>query len=197
MTIKTASVVMTGINPLLMNNPQCVDPLNVYSKEIKKITKKKVKTEDDLKVLADLEMRAKVYWVDDKICIPSTWLTAAIHAKSHKLEKISKADSRSGLFTTEDYIPLKFDGSDIVEGVEDVTMVEEYRHRMILKQGQVRICKTAPIFHNWSFETFLDYDDSVYDFDVLERIIQSAAAYGGFGDFRPTFGRAKVVVEDV
>ena len=69
--------------------------------------------------------------------------------------------------------------------------------RMLLKQGPVRVPKDAPIFHDWSFETVLIFDDTVVDFGSLKNIIERSAQYGGFGDFRPTFGRGKAVVTNV
>jgi hypothetical protein len=52
----------------------------------------------------------------------------------------------------------------------------------------------APIFHNWSFETMLEFDDKTIDPSSLTHVVKHAARYGGFGDFRPTFGRATAEV---
>jgi len=195
MSIQTMRITVTGINPLLVNNPQTVDTTNEYTKKISKITKKRAKTEEDIANLRDLEIRAKIYWEDDAITIPTTWLTSAIHARSFKLEKISKADSRSAVFAVSPNAKLRYAKMNSVKKPEDIVKNHYFRHAMTLKQGQVRICKAMPIFHDWSFETELEFDDTIYDFDVLKNIITNAASYGGFGDFRPTFGRAKAEVE--
>lgn len=50
---------------------------------------------------------------------------------------------------------------------------------MTLKQGQVRIVKSVPIFHDWSFECGLEYDDTVIDSDSMHNIINHLARYGG------------------
>ena len=84
-----------------------------------------------------------------------------------------------------------------VKTITDVVMNSEFRHRMLLKQGQVRVPKDAPIFHDWSFETAVEFDDTVVDMGSLRRIVERSAKYGGFGDFRPTFGRANAEVLDV
>jgi hypothetical protein len=86
---------------------------------------------------------------------------------------------------------------DKVKTITDVVVNPVFRHRMLLKQGQVRVPKDAPIFHDWSFETTLEFDDTVVDLRSLGNIIKRAATYGGFGDFRPTFGRATAEVENV
>ena len=113
------------------------------------------------------------------------------------MAKIGRAKMRGGLFATESKIKLKYRGMNKVKTITDVVMNPEFRHRMLLKQGQVRVPKDAPIFHDWSFETVLIFDDTVVDFGSLKNIIERSAQYGGFGDFRPTFGRGKAVVTNV
>ena len=70
----------------------------------------------------------------------------------------------------------------------------EFRLNMTLKQGQVRVVKAVPIFHKWSFSTRVEFDDKLVDESSLVDIIKHASLYGGFGDFRPTFGRAQAEV---
>ena len=76
MSIQQASVKITGIAPLLQNNPQTVDPFNAYAKAKKAITNKRTaKTEDDLFELGNLETEAKIYF-DEKIGIDPKRLLA-------------------------------------------------------------------------------------------------------------------------
>jgi len=191
MSIRSINIKVTGINPLLMNNPQTVDMFNDYSKKMKVITSKRAKTEEDMHALRDLEIAAKIYWSDENgIYIPTTWVTAALAGWSFKKAKISKADIRSAVFTTNGQAKLSYDGMSKVKTATDIVKNHDFRHMMTLKQGQVRVVKAAPIFHNWSFETELEFDDTVIDPTTLEQILKHASQYGGFGDFRPTFGRA-------
>ena len=199
MAIQAARVTIVGINPLLQANPQSVDPFNFYAKAKKVITNKRTgKTEDDLIELGNLDAESKIYF-DEKIgvYVPATWITEAIFGKSFSVAKIGKDKLRGGLFSVEDKLKLVYDGMDDVKTIKDVVMNPRFRHRMILPQGQVRVPKDAPIFHNWSFTTTLEFDDTIVDFSTLKRIIEQAAKYGGFGDFRPTFGRAIAEVENV
>jgi hypothetical protein len=83
---------------------------------------------------------------------------------------------------------------DRVKTPEDIVKNDEFRHMMTLKQGQVRVVKAVPIFHDWSFVVGLEFDDKMIDPGSLEAIIHHAAKFGGFGDFRPTFGRATAEV---
>lgn len=199
MAIKQATVKITGIAPLLQNNPQTVDPFNRYSKAKKAITNKRTaKTDDDLIELGNLETESKIYFDDEiGVYVPATWLTEAINVTAFAVAKIGKAKMRGGLFATEPKVKLHYRDMGKVKTITDVVMNPMFRHRMLLKQGQVRVPKDAPIYHDWSFQTVIEFDDTVLDFGSLKRIVERAALYGGFGDFRPTFGRAKAEVTEL
>ena len=198
MAIRFMKAAFTGINPLLQNNPQTVDRFNPYSKAMKRINDKKTRrTDDDYMELKNIEVRAKIYWDDETgIYVPSNWVAAAIAATSFKRAKISKADVRAGVFTTEDKLKLNYRDSKKVKTPEDIVKNPDFRLDMTLKQGHVRIVKSVPIFHEWSFTCGLEFDDSVIDTDSMKNIITHVARYGGFGDFRPTFGRATVEISE-
>lgn len=199
MAIQQAKIKVTGINPLLQNNPQTVDPFNRYAKAKKVITNKRTaKTEDDLIELGNLETESKIYFDKDiGVYVPATWITEAIFCTAFSVAKIGRQKMRGGLFSTEDKVKLNYTGQNKVKTITDVVMNPEFRHRMLLKQGQVRVPKDAPIFHDWNFETVVEFDDKVIDFTTLKRIVEQASKYGGFGDFRPTFGRAIAEVSNV
>lgn len=196
MAIRYLTATFTGINPLLLNNPQTVDRFNHYAKAMKRINDKKTRrTDDDFLELANLEMYAKLYFDESiGIYVPSTWVSAAIADNAFKTVKVSKAAIRGGVFTTADKLPLTYRDKDKVRTEDDIVKNPVFRHKMLLPQGQVRIAKTAPIFHEWSFTAGLEYDDAIIDQDSMVRVLTHVARYGGFGDFRPTFGRATVEV---
>lgn len=199
MAMRQAAIKVTGINPLLQNNPQTVDRFNQFTKRMAQINAKKTRrTDDDYRELQDIEVRAKMYFDDDiGIYIPATWISSGVAATAFKVAKISKADIRGALFTTDDKIKLKYRDSRKVKTPDDIVGNHDFRINLTLRQGQVRVVKAAPIFHDWSFETMVEYDDKIIDPDSLERIVEHMAKYGGFGDFRPTFGRAIAEVSHV
>lgn len=199
MAMRQATIRINGINPLLQNNPQTVDRFNPYTKRMAQINAKKTRrTDDDYLELQDIEIRAKLYFDETiGVYVPSTWISSAIAATAFKVAKISKADIRGALFTTQDKIKLNYRDSNKVKSPQDIVGNHDFRINMTLKQGQVRIVKAVPIFHEWSFETEVEFDDKIIDPDSLTRIVEHMAKYGGFGDFRPTFGRAIAEVKHV
>jgi len=191
MAINQIDIKIKGFSPLLMNNPRTVDVFDEYSKHKKQITAKRVKTDEELLELRNIEIESKLYFDDElKIYVPTRWVMASICGWSFKKSKISKADIRSAVFLNSDKAKLTYRDMNKVKKQSDIVGNPFFRHLMNLKQGQVRVVKAAPIFHDWSFEVGIEFDDSVIDELTLIDIIQHAAKYGGYGDFRPTFGRA-------
>lgn len=192
MSIISAHVKITGVDYLLMNNPQTVDRFNGFAKRISAINAKKTRrTDDDYMELRRLEIESKLYFDDTHgVYVPATWLTSAIGVNAFRVAKVSKADVRGAVFATADKCKLSYDKSGLVKTVADVVKNDAFHHSAILKQGQVRIVKAFPIFKNWAFECGIEFDDKIIDPDSIKRIIDHASRYGGFGDFRPTFGRA-------
>lgn len=189
--MKSLTVQIKGIEPLLINNPQAVDPFNKYSRAAKEITSKRKKTDEDLLKLREIEIESKLYF-DEKVgvWVPATWITAAIAAQSWAKAKIKKADIRSCVFVNESKIKLNYAGMDKVKTKTDVVKNEMFHTVLNLKQGQVRVCKAAPIFNDWSVEFEILFDDTIINASDLKNLIEIAAKFGGFGDFRPTYGRA-------
>jgi hypothetical protein len=199
MAIQVARITVTGINYLLTNNPQTVDPFNRYSKAKKAITNKRAgKTEDDLIELGNIETESKIYFDDEVgVYVPTRWLTEAICTAAFRIIKVGKDKMRGGVFAAEEKAKLSYAHMDKVKTIKDVVMNPEFRHRAMLPQGQVRVAKDFPIYKKWSFTTNIEFDDTVVDFEGLKRIVEYTSMYVGFGDFRPTFGRATAEVTNV
>lgn len=199
MGMRTAKISIKGVTPLLQNNPQTVDRFNRFSKRMAQINAKKTRrTDDDYLELRDIEMESKVYF-DEVLGVyaPASWLAEAVATAAFKVAKISRADIRGAMFTTVDKMQLSFRDSDKVKAITDIVGNPIFRQMLTLPQGQVRVVKAFPIFHQWSFSTELEFDDKIIDPDSLTRIVEHTAKYGGFGDFRPKFGRATAEVNHV
>lgn len=197
MAIQTLNVKMIGDHPLLMANPQCVDRFNPFAKEMARINAKKTRrTDEDYRMLSDIEVRAKVHWDELLgVYVPTTWLMAALCKNAFTLKKISKDKIRGSVFPVTPKVALTYASKDKVRALDDVVGNPEFRYNMNVKQGQVRVMKSMPVFRNWSFETELEFENTQVDPADLKAILEYSAKYGGFGDFRPTFGRATAEVK--
>ena len=187
---------MTGVEPILLNNPQTVDPFNEYAKAKKVLTKKRSRTEEDNLELRRLEVLSKLYFDDDiGVYVPTTWITAAIASNSWAKAKIKKAEIRSCVFCLERKLKLYYNGMNKVKTMDDISNNPMFVKTLLLKQGQVKLPKCTPMFEGWSFSGEIEFDSNLIDRKTLVSLLDYAASYGGFGDFRPTYGRA--VFEEV
>ena len=191
--MKSITVRVIGVEPLLQNNPQMVDPFNKYKRMSSEITSKRKKTDEDLITLREIELQAKVYFDEIiGIYVPAPWVIASIAGNSWSKCKIKKADIRSCVFVNTSKIKLNYTGSENVKEIVDIANNPEFHNIMNLKQAQVRIVKAVPIFHDWSFECEILFDDTIINESDIKILLEHGAKFGGYGDFRPTYGRARV-----
>src|SRR5438034_10627984 len=109
-----------GTRPLLMHNVQLASPLNRYAKEIKEISSKRIKTEEDRISLAHVEFCGSLY-IDDQLgpYIPGTMIFANL-IEGAKTTKSGKKVER-GLDVIDLINPLLYDGPRDMNGLWDDT----------------------------------------------------------------------------
>jgi len=188
MGLQTINVSIRGLSPLLMHNGQTADPLNTFSKQLKAVSGKRKKTEEDYAEMSRIEWHAGLYTNREGfLIIPSTILEASIQdgAKKSKLGKAFK----SAVFVNDDAVLEIGNKKKAAELWGD----DKYRDVRGVRVGQARIMRTRPVFHDWacSFEVY--YDDEQVNVSDVSRALLDAGSKCGVGDFRPKFGRFEVV----
>lgn len=182
-------VKIRGVCPLLLKNGQTADPLNRFAKQMKEITCKKKKTDEDHAELSRIEWHSALYVnQDEKIVLPGNSFEASIYegAKKSKLGRAFK----SAVFVYEDAI---LDIGIKYAKASDLWGKEQFRDvRGVAVQGK-RIMRTRPIFNEWQAEFKVIYDDEQVNLADVQRAINDAGIKCGVGDFRPRFGRFEVV----
>jgi len=186
MAYKTLNFKITGAAPLLMHNGQLADPMNDFSKKIKKISSKKDKTEADFEEMARLEWFGSLYLNDGKPCLPGDILEAAFVAAARKQKKGKQA--QSGIFCPDNYQLVYAGARDPKQLWDD----PGYRHRAAVKVQMNRTMRTRPIFREWSCKIQVQYDDGLLDEEEVKHIVRVTGEIVGVGDWRPKYGRFKV-----
>ena len=186
--LQTLKVRIKGARPLVMHNGQTADPLNRFSKQMKEISGKRKKTDEDYAEMSRIEWHAGLY-VDDnhRLVLPSTVVEASIidGAKKSKLGKAFK----SSVFVNDDAevaIEKKYGKA------EELWDYDEFRDVRGVRIGQSRVMRTRPIFRNWAAEFEVLFDDEQVNQSEVMRAIVDAGRISGVGDFRPKFGRFEV-----
>lgn len=183
----------TGTTPLLMHNARLSNPLDDVAKAMKRVSSKRVKTEDDHEELARLEHMGGLY-LDPDVgpYLPGQNFERCL-VDAARITKSGKKIER-GVFVETDVNPLAYDGPRDVDGLwKD----ENFRHAASVKVQTSRVTRTRPQFRHWAVEAEGMFDPAIISLDEIREIAETAGRMIGLGDWRPRFGRFEATVEKV
>lgn len=189
--MKTAKYTIRGITPLLMHSERLANPFDDLTKELKALTGKRKKTEDDLLDIARVEWLGGLYAdKDNGIHMPGYNIFAALIGGG-KVHKLGTAIRRSAL-VQEDRVPISFDGpKDPRKLFADKRFVD----MRSVKVGTSKIMRCRPIFRTWEANFSVLYEESGIQRSELDRCLECAGSMVGLGDYRPRFGRFEVTAK--
>lgn len=180
---------LTGVAPLLMHNGSLADPFNPITKEMKKVSSKRKKTDSDFEELARLEFLGGLYVNSEgSPIVPGILVESAIlnGAKKDKNGSIFK----SSVFCEGEF-ELKYNGPKTAEELEKNS---EFRLTCGARVSNARIMRTRPMFKEWSVDVVVTYLPEVVDKDMVIQAVKKAGELVGLGDWRPRFGRFDVEI---
>lgn len=200
--------VLSGTSALLHHNPQMVDPENEWNREIKELTKKRKKTDSDLKEIERLEWHGGLYTaeIDGKIVVsqPSSKVRKCL-INAAKISKQGKQIERA-IIMTELNVPLIYDGSDKTKNAEvEVARLfanKAFHSRLSVGIGNKRVMRVRPQFWPWALIVPAVFvPDAGLNFDELERIVELAGIAERIGDNRVNgygafYGHVRKVTEE-
>ena len=191
--MKTIKCEFHGLSPMIMHSCQCVNPLHPISLEMKKITSKRKKTEEDIIKLSDLEWEAGLYWNKDVgVYVPAENIEATIReaAKSKKLGK----HFQKGFMVQDMMVPM-----DIGENLTKEEMCADARFRDVrpMKVQQARVLRTRPRFNMWNITFTAAYDENILNFDDVVNAIEYGGQYVGLCDSRPKYGKFSAKITEL
>ena len=171
---------LVGTSPLLMHNPRMVDPEFEINRQLKALTKKLKKTDDDLEQIAKLEWYGGLYEQDGVIVQPTSKVRKCL-INTARIMKLGKGIERSLSFTSLS-VPLEHDGPD---NIDEVFKLSRFHSRLSVGVSGKRVMRVRPSFYPWamSVEGIFIVDAGV-NVDDLQRIIELAGTVEGIGDNR-------------
>lgn len=186
--LQTLKFKLTSDAPLLMHNGEYLaNPTSKASKDLKRLTSKKDRTDADYEEMAKIEWYASLY-VDiktGKICLPSEVIEAAVIQGAKKTKRGKTAQST--VFVPENPI-LHFDGEDL--SIDELWKRNLNRWTTMARvQGRGRIPRTRPRFDSWWCEITLKFDDKLLNPLELTEVVNTTGEIIGLCDWRPKFGR--------
>lgn len=186
--MKQIKVRIKGTRPMLMHAATGANPLDAMTKEHKKLTSKRTKTDDDHEQIAKSEFLMSFYY--DKEAgpyIPGINIEASIIAGA-KLKKLGSTFKRGAEVLTE-IAPLEYNGP---RNPEKLWTQGFYDARMV-KVSTSKLMRYRPLFTDWELEFEVIFDEEILNKDDVVNCISDAGAYCGIGDYRPKFGRFEIL----
>ncbi|MEJ4100888.1 hypothetical protein V5S96_11050 [Corynebacterium mastitidis] len=183
---------LTGTKPVLLHNAQLSDPMNRWAREMKAISAKRKKTDEDHIELARLEFMGSLYYdADLGPVLPAQNIKAALIAGAKKL-KLGKV-VQSDLQLTDQVTPLAYKGPRDLEGLWG-DGESAFVNRASVKVGMSRVMRTRPMFASWAAEVEGFFDETSLNLADVQQVLEYAGR-AGIGDWRPEFGTFTAQIE--
>jgi len=171
---------LVGTTPLLMHNPRMVDPDFELNRQIKAITAKRKKTDDDLRTIEMLEWYGGLYDENGVVVQPSSKVRKCL-INTARISKAGKMVERA-LTLAEMYVPLIYSGP---KEIDKLFADKRFHSRLSVGVGGKRVMRVRPQFFPWAMNvTGLFVEDAGLNFEDFVRIVELAGVVEGIGDNR-------------
>lgn len=200
---KEIQVEIEGVASLMLNNIRKANPTDLITKEIKKLTSKRTKTDADFVLIRNLEWLGALYTTKDgdfdivgselelsdfgNVCINGDMIEACLigGAKKNKLGIQFKAGMLvDGIYELD--FPNKKPVRELYGNPEFVDT------RSAKLQGKTTIFVTRAIFPQWSLKFTMNYLPDLLNLSQIETALEASGSVVGIGTYRPKFGRFSV-----
>ncbi|HZC05355.1 MAG TPA: hypothetical protein VE338_06915 [Ktedonobacterales bacterium] len=190
MAVEEIQLRFTGKLPLIMHSNRSVNTRDPLVREMKVLTGKRVKSDEDLDQIEFLEWQLGLYH-DQNIgpYLPANLILACLRdaARKNKQGKLVI----EGVWIDALKVPLDYDGPRDITGLYGDEQFVDIRPARVQSST---VNRTRPIFTRWSVQFTVAYDAEILNRDDLVRIAETAGQRIGMGDYRPTYGRFVVEV---
>ena len=195
--MKVIEFTIKGMTPILMNSNVGVNPLHPLTKQMKILTAKRKRTEEDDEEILHLKWLLGLYWDDNiGLMIPSVNLEKMFRDAAKSVRKGTIAKQQSAITVKPDYVPL-------IVPVETPKTKEDLWHDSNNKYADVRIGKMPktggsvllcrPRFDNWGLNFKISYNETKFDRQEVIDLITLAGTEIGLCDWRGRYGMFGIV----
>jgi hypothetical protein len=181
--MKTVSAKLVGISPLMTHNEQLANPLNPVTRELKKLTHQRGKSDDLLEQIMKLEWLGGLYTEDGKVGMPGDNVMACLKEGARKRKR--GKDFAAGVLPTAAFFPLIYDGPKEPEALWNAGKFLDYRGVVI---GGKRLMRARPIFRAWSLDVAFEYDPEIVNEEQIREALEIAGERCGLCERRPSKG---------
>lgn len=186
------SLTLTGQRPLLMHNGRLANPLDQYTRELKALTGKRKKTDEDLIAIMRVEARGSAYETSDGLLgMPdqNVWRCIYDAAKAYKRGE----DIKRALLASDGVEPLFIAGAHVTAD-EFCSNPANIDYRPVAVQRN-KTMRARTLARDWSSVHHFELLEDVIDPRDLAPILERAGRLVGLGDWRPTYGTFSAAVD--
>jgi hypothetical protein len=183
---------LVGTSPLLMHNPRMVDPEFDLNRQIKALTAKRKKTDEDLKQIERLEWYGGLYAENGVVVQPTSKVRKCL-VNTAKIMKLGKGIERAVSFATLN-VPLEYEGP---RDIDEIFAQSRFHSRLSVGVNGKRVMRVRPSFFPWAMTlSGVFVTDAGVNIDELQRIVELAGMVEGIGDNRVNgYGRFTTTLE--
>lgn len=188
MNAESIRIRLVGTRRLIMHSGRLADPLDPISKELARLTSKKMKTASDHEEIARVEWNGSLWLHEGQPCIPAEALMGTFVEAAKSRRRTMQAEA--GLVVDQNAL-LEYAGP---RDVDRLWENESFRLRVGVNVHGARTMRTRPMFDDWSVEFTAHYLPSLLDRDEVFETYVMAGFTRGLGDWRPQNGRYTVEI---
>lgn len=189
--MQTLKLKLIGTSPLMLHSDRLANPLAPETQAHKALTSKRKKVDEDHLAIARSEFIAGLYYNErDGVFIPGQNLDATFLAGA-KLQKLGVHWKRGAVVMT-DKAKLLYDGP---RTPEQLWLDQRFVDCRGVKVGASKIMRYRPIFLEWATEVEIAFNPAVLDETEVRKTVEDSGALIGTCEFRPRFGRFKVIYD--
>lgn len=176
--------ILDGKSPILLHNPRMVDPQFEINREIKSITSKRKKTDEDLRRVEELEWWGGLYTEagdEGEIVVQPTAKVRKCFIGAARISKEGKNVERALSFLDLN-VPLIHDGP---KDLKKLSQEQRFRSRLSVGVNGKRVMRCRPQFYPWRLivrGVFIE--DAGINWDTMCDIAALAGQVEGIGDNR-------------
>lgn len=176
-----------GTRPLLMRAGRLADPLDPAAQALARLAAKRAKTPADHEAIARTEWVGSLWLSGGRPCLPAEAIEACL-VQAARMRRLGRAMATA--VACETHAPLEFDGP---ADLDALWADPRFRLRSGVAVGRARVVRTRPRFPEWRAEIRLVVLSGLLDPDQVRDAAAMAGAHVGIGDWRPRFGRFRVI----
>lgn len=186
------TLTLTGTRPMLLHNRRLANPTDEWTRQLKQLTAKRKKTDEDLIDIMRVEARGAIYETSDGLLgLPTENVWRSLYDAATAFKR--GQDIKRALSSPPDQMELLLVAGEQVKVETYLENPDHIDYRSVKIMGK-RTMRARPVVNGWTTTHTFELLEDVIDPRDLVPIFERAGRLVGLGDWRPTWGTYSVEV---